>query len=224
MKCRRAKTLIFDFIDGMIDDKDRISLEQHLSECKSCEVMASGMTASLDLLHRVPPVQPDENFTWKVRLRLARERHLMPDPSAQRTWLRSWNRRFALSAASTLVVVLTAGYLITQNAAVPGEPPTRATVPGMQKNEPVNVATPGKKWDRQGLPLPSNGPTLVSSGGRTATDGAGHGALEEMSSPLNTDSLIGHFLDSELKRHRMRRLEQQVELLQHELRACEQSE
>ena len=87
MHCRRAKKLIYDFIDGMIGDQDRISLEQHLSECNTCEAMATGLSKSLDLLHRVPPVEPSENFTWKVRLRLARERNAPRESTGlQKVW------------------------------------------------------------------------------------------------------------------------------------------
>ena len=61
MKCRRAKKLIFDFIDGMIGDQDRIALEEHLGLCPSCDKMATGLAKSLDLLHAVPQVLPDDN-------------------------------------------------------------------------------------------------------------------------------------------------------------------
>ena len=66
MKCRRAKNLIFDFIDGMIGEQDRIALETHLTECTSCESMATSLSKSLNLLHSVPQVQPSDNFNWKV--------------------------------------------------------------------------------------------------------------------------------------------------------------
>lgn len=111
MNCRRARKLINDFIDGMIADHDRLTLEQHLGACGSCEKMAAGLSRSLDLLHRVVPEELDENFTWKVRLRLARERNALARESVSHTsWVRSWNTRFAFSALSTLVVVIAVGY------------------------------------------------------------------------------------------------------------------
>ncbi len=111
MNCRRARKLINDFIDGMIAEQDRLILEQHLGACGSCEKMASGLSRSLDLLHRVAPEELDENFTWKVRLRLARERNaLAKDYVSHTSWVRSWNTRFAFSALSTLVVVIAVGY------------------------------------------------------------------------------------------------------------------
>ncbi|MCZ6765351.1 MAG: zf-HC2 domain-containing protein [bacterium] len=111
MNCRRARKHIYDFIDGVIVEQDRLTLEQHLGACGSCEKMASGLSRSLDLLHRVAPEELDENFTWKVRLRLARERNaLAKDYVSHTSWVRSWNTRFAFSALSTLVVVIAVGY------------------------------------------------------------------------------------------------------------------
>jgi predicted anti-sigma-YlaC factor YlaD len=39
MKCHRAKNFIFDFLDGVLTDSDRIALEEHLNACKACEAM-----------------------------------------------------------------------------------------------------------------------------------------------------------------------------------------
>lgn len=111
MKCRRAKRLVFDFIDGMISDRDRLGLEQHLAECDACERLAGETTKSLDMLHRLPPGEPDENFTWKVRLRIARERNAAVRGAASASpWVHAWNRRFAASALAAFVVMVAAGY------------------------------------------------------------------------------------------------------------------
>jgi len=111
MKCRRAKQLIFDFRDGMIGDQDRIALEQHLNACSPCDEYATSMAKSLDLLHRVEPVKLDDNFAWKVRLRIARERNALAEAAASHTpWYRSFNVGYAVSAASAFAVVLFAGY------------------------------------------------------------------------------------------------------------------
>ncbi len=116
MRCRRAKSLIFEFIDGMIGDQNRIALEQHLNECPSCESMAQGLSKSLELLHKLPSAKPHENFTWKVRLRIAKERNTFAAGAvSQKTWLRAWNARFALSALSTFAVVLATGYFVTKS-------------------------------------------------------------------------------------------------------------
>ena len=79
MRCRQAEKLIFDYIDGAISESDRLGLELHLGECRTCEGVASSLAKSLELLHRVPRAEPSENFNWKLRLRLAQERNTWRD-------------------------------------------------------------------------------------------------------------------------------------------------
>lgn len=179
MKCRRAKTLIFDFVDGMITDQDRLGLEQHLASCGSCDDMASSLARSLDLLHRVEPQELDENFNWKVRLRLAREKAAIPDTGGERVWIRSWNRRFAMSAAAAFVTIVAAGYFFAKSpgaldrfsrsdmalgtesreTATPVDEVGEGTV---AKNEPQNA--PAR---RNGFPANGSGimPKVVSNNG-----------------------------------------------------------
>ena len=231
MKCRRAKTLICDFIDGMIGDQDRAALEQHLTQCKSCEEMATGLSRSLDLLHRVEPVQPDENFTWKVRLRIARERNAMADVGAEQgVWIRSWNRRFAFSALSTFVVIVLAGSIAINSALFSDQPPTTAnneetrlpffankseTVAEPKLNSPVTPSAPMYRWG-------SVDPSLVSSGGersRQAGKASGPIASDEVAD-LDLESLMRQYAQSQAKDYRMRQLQDQVDLLTAELSDC----
>ncbi len=41
MRCRQAEKLIFDYIDGVISESDRLGLERHLGECRTCEATSS---------------------------------------------------------------------------------------------------------------------------------------------------------------------------------------
>lgn len=222
MKCRRAKALIFDFVDGMAGDRDRIELEKHLGECPSCESMAKSLSRSLDLLHRVPPERPDENFAWKVRLAVARERNRgSRDPASERKWLRSWNVRFAFSAVSTFVVVLATGYFLTRSLGTSGR--TTAFLP----EEPATTANRFEsKIGRSNTPtdLPSGpvGPGFVATGEEAALGkGDDFGLLKEDPAGSYIDSLMNELRGSQRVRVRARVLEQQVRLLQSKLRECE---
>ena len=112
MKCRRARKLVFEFVDGLSDETLKLELERHLEECGPCADLASQLTRSLDLIHRVPEEPVDENFTWKVRLAIHKERQLLQDQVAEPGRLfRAWNLRYAASAVAGLAVVVTAGWL-----------------------------------------------------------------------------------------------------------------
>lgn len=236
MKCRRARKLIFDYMDGMISDRDRIGLERHLGECRSCETMAAGLSKSLDLLHRLPPVEPGENFNWKLRLRLAKERNASRADAG--SLLRWWNTRFALSALSTFVVVVVAGVVLLRSGIgpVPGPPSSDLgfeldQMPDTtQRTHPaVNTSYATQPWTR----TPGTGP-IISTVKLDVPRPVGpipilltRGALPNGASPqtagtaLDMDSLRARLRASSRDRYRIKQLEQQIELLQTELQKCD---
>lgn len=224
MKCRRAKGLIYDFIDGDIDDRSRVALEQHLRECKSCEDLSVGLTKSLDLLHQVEPVEPDENFTWKVRLRLARERNALIDPVlSQRSWARSWNRRFAVGALPAFVLVLATTYFVSKSSLFPtpaSGPLSRLTqVP--QKNEAAQPIVTGETRKRPGVISSSSavGERFVANN-RQGHGDENEGVLKKDPGPLDLDSLRIQYQASTLQARRLRSAKEQIDLLNEKLREC----
>lgn len=223
MKCRRARKLIYDFIDGMIGDQDRIALETHLGDCPSCEDMASGLSRSLDLLHRAPQAEVDDNFNWKVRLAIQQAKHSAgADVTYSRSWIRSWNLRFALSAVSTFVIVSATGYMLAKSNFSPRSSGLIATT-----FQSTNATTPSSV-DNSGAPdysgpgIPDGsfvGPTLTSTGSPDRAT-ASSGLISEAPA-INVDSLTSQFHKSRIAAEKLRRLEQQVDVLQSELHACE---
>jgi hypothetical protein len=112
MRCRSARKLTFEFIDGLTDDTKRLELDKHLAECKECEKLASQLTRSMDLLHRAPVEAPEDNFAWKVRLKLNQELKDMRKLEPSRgSLLKSWNIRYAAAALGAFAVVVVAGLM-----------------------------------------------------------------------------------------------------------------
>ncbi len=224
MRCRQAKKLIFDYIDGVISESDRVGLENHLNECTACEQTASSLARSLDFLHRAPSAAPSENFNWKLRLRLAREKSAWRDAAESvSTWQRAWNARFAVSALSAFVVVVTAAFVFLRSLGGPGGDTTRSE---WQPNTVAsgNVTTRDKSVVDQTTREPFSfrrsggmGAEPVSMGARTGRNAGGEG----LSGPiLNVDSLKTEYTRSALENRRIRQLEQQIEILHNELEKC----
>jgi hypothetical protein len=228
MNCRRARNLIHDFIDGLINDQDRSALEQHLSRCTSCEREAEGLSKSLALLPRLQTEQLDENFAWKVRLAIARERNHRADTgAAAQTWFHAWNTRFAVSAASAFAVVAVAGYFTMTHFAsspVAGGQPIAAPqqAPGSD-----NVAfDPGENY-RPPANLPEFGPgpggvstRTVASGSKNAYGNSGNGLIQQESPMLDYRQLVNQMRSSRVGDERMRNLQDQVDQLVEELNDC----
>jgi hypothetical protein len=229
MKCHRARQLIFDFLDGTIADSDRVVLERHLGECKSCEAFASSIARSLDLLHRAPVEEPSENFNWKVKLRLSKEKNAIREEiAAQRAAFKSWNLRFALSALSAFVLVIASGYLLWTSGILvqQGEPAYQYSETSMKSDRAPGRSVPSVTRPRstgriEGVP--STGPNLVVSG---ENGGFPYHSFEEPIEREGTlledpDSLMVEAIRSVLMQRRIRDLEDHVELLQRMLRECE---
>jgi anti-sigma factor RsiW len=197
MNCRRARKAIYRFVDGAADEKMQLDLEQHLAGCPGCERLARSLVRSLDLVHRAPQEKLDENFNWKVRLAIHKERAAMHERAASAGSLfRAWNLRFAASAAAGVTVAIAAGWVAIQlvspwsdqGVAVDG-----GRGPSHQQSvQEDRVAQPATPLWREGLGARPAGNTMgsVVSGGVHAPSGKSSrvGAIDDMTSPL--DSLI----------------------------------
>jgi hypothetical protein len=237
MKCRRAKQLVFDFLDGVIADSDRVGLEQHLNECESCETFASQVSRSLDLLHRAPEETPSENFNWKVRLKIAREKNNFSEAiTAQRNLFKTWNLRFALSAASTFILILASGYFLWSSGRLAdlkaAGSPSQDRFARVQPSQPSERPAATRTTPRRLYSPPHNFSTLVSdqhgledplASTPGAIDESRYGYVLDESQPLilRPDSLVMIKMRSLPLRHRVNQLQGQVELLQKYLRECE---
>ena len=226
MRCRHAEKLIFDYIDGLISESERLGLERHLSECRTCEATTSALAKSLGLLHRLPKAEPSENFNWKLRLRLSRERNAWHGTAeSERLWVRAWQSRFALGALSAFAVVLVGGFVLLKFAGGPG-----VVSPGFVAERGADPAPrtrsvaegPRSKGVTQGIDpfvldfFGGFGAHSVSSGSPSPLgfDVSGGGALFE------ADSLGYRPITARRDYQRIRQLEQQVEILRKELENC----
>jgi hypothetical protein len=237
MKCRRAKQLVFDFLDGVIADSDRINLEKHLNECESCETFTSQVSRSLDLLHRAPEETPSDNFNWKVRLKIVKEKNRLSEAiTDQRNLFKAWNLRFALSAVSTFVFILASGYFLWSsgwltNLNVPGDPSVDRFA-RIQPNQPAEQPAAKAKTPRTHHSLTPSVSRLVDLRPGSGDDSSLlPGAIDDHSYDfvvdepqqafLTPDSLIMLRMRSIPLRYRLNQLEGQVKLLQKFLRECE---
>ena len=192
MNCRRARHLLFDFFDGASNEALRAEVDRHLGECEDCDRFASEMTSSLALLRRVPVEPLDDNFNWKVRLAIHREKNSALERAASaNAWVRAWNVRYVLSTGFAFAAVLVVGgVMLAQNGSVP------APVQVAQPSQPDQVAgdNPGP------TPVPRSTINFPANNGLMSTVSTGHpdlnlgpapmGAIDETQTDARIDSLI----------------------------------
>jgi len=242
MKCRNAKNLIFEFIDGLEDDTKRLELEQHLAGCGDCDKFATQLTRSLDLLHRSPRERTSDNFAWKVRLKINQERNAVQGRQASYgAIVRSWNLRYATAAVAAAAVVLIGGLALYQSGLMPTSPLTdgRSTVTtetpaGMRElRGPAEVAGDGDRpsttadaggqaTQSRPMLISPNRPRMVSDsgvGGRSRGRIIGVDLIDR-SAPLSVaqmDSLVYAQLEQLSPDEQVRYLNQYIVLLQRHL-------
>lgn len=142
MNCRRARNLLFDFFDGLSNETLRAEVERHLGECADCEQFAAEMTRSLALLRHTPVEPLDENFNWKVRLAIHRERNAaLSRARSAGAWVKMWNYRYAVSSALAFSAVLVAGAIVVRNGSLPA--PARTTGTTMQFTQQTSAPKTG---------------------------------------------------------------------------------
>lgn len=190
MNCRRARHLLFDFFDGVSNEALRAEVDRHLGECEECDKFASEMTSSLALLRRAPVEPLDDNFNWKVRLAIHREKNVALERAASaNAWVRAWNVRYVLSTGFALTAVLLAGGMfVARNGPIPASVQV-ATEPSVSHDNSSPQPTSPKPVPRSNFKTPVR-PDLSS------TVSLGHSGENRSSGPMGAideakiDSLI----------------------------------
>jgi hypothetical protein len=221
MRCRRARQLLFDFVDGAGNESLRAQLDRHLGECGDCERFAAEMSRCLALVRRAPVEPLDENFNWKVRLAVHRERNALRSRSATASaWARAWNLRYALSSGLAFAAVLVVGAVVVLQGDGGARSPSRAvqgdalTQVGVEAPLRSLVPRPG------GAPSRNAGNRLVALGeSARESASASPGAIDESQTDARIDSLISVDLMRMSPEERARYLERRIIRLQFHLQS-----
>ncbi|HEX5131612.1 MAG TPA: zf-HC2 domain-containing protein [Candidatus Krumholzibacteria bacterium] len=201
MKCRRAQQLLFDFFDGLSNETLRAELDRHIGECRECERFASEMSRSLSLLRRAPSASLDENFNWRVRLAIHRERTALRTRDTG-SWVRAWNLRYAAGAGVAFALVLVAGVALQQSGMLdPGSSATVTSTAARDVPAVREVAT--RPSGAASLAQPSLVPrgasgTLVSDGGGSHSLVEGHAPLGAIDDPARTEAVMDSIFERQL--------------------------
>ena len=227
MNCRRSKKLLFEFVDGLTDEKLRLDLEQHIGECAECEKLATSLSSSLALIRRTPQEPVDENFNWKVRLAIRRERSEMQELLAsQGSLFRAWNIRYGMSAAAGFVAILVAGWLtISLTSPAPVGDPLLTTGPRTEPAPQTEAGLGDPVRTRHSVPGMTGPSGLVAGGnsGARSPQAPRVGAIDAAAvvhNPAAFDSLFQVQTQHMTEDVRMRILEQYMMLMQKRLDAC----
>jgi hypothetical protein len=217
MNCRRARNLLFDFFDGLSNETLRAEVDRHLGGCVECERFAAEMSRSLALLRRAPVEPVDENFNWKVRLAIHRERNgALARAQSTSAWVRAWNVRYAVSSGLAFGAVLVVGAVLLRGGDIPvpvrnGERPIEMT---RENTSPAERSLPARS--NTVTPSDNNASSLVSFGPNRQNQNSGPatGAIDVSDAEARIDSLIKNDVMRMSARERELYIQRRIEQLQ----------
>ncbi|UCF06203.1 MAG: hypothetical protein JSV33_04020 [bacterium] len=158
MRCKKAQDCYFKNRDGLLNEAEKMKLQEHLSDCKTCADFSIEMDRCLGLLKDLPDVSPSENFEWNIKRRILEEKSRMirsREGSPFGQW--RWGVKFAASAAAAAVLVFTGVWFLLGHGEDPAlrstvtavhTPSRQSRVPSMPRNYEI--------LDMTGMNYPQN--------------------------------------------------------------------
>jgi anti-sigma factor RsiW len=113
MSCGKMESRILAYIDGRVNESERLEVEKHLASCAPCSVRVNEFRAVSGLLDELPVIEPSPAFDVRVRALIAAE----PVKESWWAWLRV-SPRVAFAASLLLLAAVWLGYS-THNVVAP---------------------------------------------------------------------------------------------------------
>jgi anti-sigma factor RsiW len=104
MSCKRMENKILAYVDGRLNEGERLEMDKHLAACGTCQLRVNEFRAVTSLLDEVPQIEPSAAFDVRVRARVAAE------PVKQGWW--AWftpSPRVAFAASLLLLATVWVG-------------------------------------------------------------------------------------------------------------------
>lgn len=105
MSCEKMASRILGYLDGRLNESERLEVEKHLASCAPCSVRVNEFRAVSGLLDELPVIEPSPEFDVRVRARVAAE----PVKESWWAWLRV-SPRVAFAASMLLLAAAWMGY------------------------------------------------------------------------------------------------------------------
>lgn len=108
MRCQEIRELLSPYYDNMLDETQRIRVEQHLQGCEQCRQELEELKFVIELMQGSAEILAPEGFSRKVMARVASPSaaEAGANGSAGQGWLRRWGRVAAVAAMLVAAVVI----------------------------------------------------------------------------------------------------------------------
>ena len=107
MRCAKVRDCCLKNRDGLLNEAEKMKLEEHMDRCASCASFAREMNRCLDLLVDLSEASPSENFEWNLKRAILHEKtRLMRRQSAVSFGDWRWGVKFVTSAAAAALIII----------------------------------------------------------------------------------------------------------------------
>lgn len=116
MRCAKVRDYYLRNRDGLLNEVDKMKLEEHMDRCASCAEFAREMDRCLDLLVDLPEASPSENFEWNLKRAILHEKTRMMRRQFSVSfgdW--RWGMKFVTSAAAAAIVIIAGSWYISHS-------------------------------------------------------------------------------------------------------------
>jgi hypothetical protein len=118
MRCAKVRDYFLRHRDGLLNEVEKMKLEEHMDRCTPCASFAREMDRCLDLLADLPEAAPSENFEWNLKRAILHEKtRLMRRQSDVSFGDWRWGMKFVTSAAAAALIIIAGTWYVSQRGA-----------------------------------------------------------------------------------------------------------
>lgn len=111
MKCSKAKEYYFSNRDGLLNESERMELQNHMESCTDCASFAEEMNQSLSLLEHLPSPEVSDSFVWNVKRKISQRKVDLIRSEHHYLEGQGWMTRFMAGAAAALIILAAGAWL-----------------------------------------------------------------------------------------------------------------
>lgn len=115
MRCAKVRDYYLRNRDGLLNEMEKMKLEEHMDRCASCTSFAREMDRCLDLLVDLPEASPSDNFEWNLKRAILHEKtRIMRKQSSISFGDWRWGMKFVTSAAAAVFIIIGGIWYVSQ--------------------------------------------------------------------------------------------------------------
>ncbi len=139
-ECQKYQDTLSEYLDGVLCDRERRELTQHLGRCERCREQLEALARTVRRVRELPVRRPPEGFAWTVTERLAaRER-----PAPRRMVRLLWSR--ALPVAAMFLIAIGVTFLVRgTDLLAPADESRTIAMEQVRDREPAAPALPERE-------------------------------------------------------------------------------